>query len=195
MEERTCAWCGASIEHKRANALYCSKSHRSAAAAQRYYEREFGSSSAYWKHYNKTPTRVASITTWAEENRETILANARAAQAEYRVKNPDVAATWWAANPDKHCRYQRNRRFAKANNPGSVGISDRDWRRLVQRYDGRCAYCGVRPKVLHLDHVIPLKRGGRDAIGNALPACPSCNFSKNASLLVEWRYRRGARSA
>lgn len=71
----------------------------------------------------------------------------------------------------------------------SVGVSARDWRRLVQRAGGRCAYCGeVRP--LTKDHVIPVSRGGRHAIGNILPACLSCNASKGADFLAAWRLGR-----
>lgn len=41
-----------------------------------------------------------------------------------------------------------------------------------------------------MDHVVPLSRGGRHSIGNILPACESCNLSKHASYLVEWRRRQ-----
>lgn len=40
-----------------------------------------------------------------------------------------------------------------------------------------------------MDHVIPVVRGGRHAIGNILPACAACNGSKHAALLVVWRHR------
>ena len=65
-------------------------------------------------------------------------------------------------------------------------VSDRDWARLVARYDGLCAYCRECPWE-HRDHVIPLSRGGRESIGNLLPACGGCNVRKKAKLLIEWR--------
>jgi 5-methylcytosine-specific restriction endonuclease McrA len=70
----------------------------------------------------------------------------------------------------------------------SVGVSPRDWLRLLARLEHRCAYCGVGGARLEMDHVIPLARGGRHAIGNVLPACPTCNRSKWDRLLVEWRH-------
>lgn len=75
------------------------------------------------------------------------------------------------------------------------GVSMRDWQRMVNRYGGRCAYCGFRPRwtPLHMDHVIPLKRGGRHSIGNVLPACGSCNVRKNARLLADWRQESSMR--
>lgn len=67
-----------------------------------------------------------------------------------------------------------------------VGVSLTDWAALVCRHAHACAYCGeVAP--LTKDHVIPVSRGGRHAIGNILPACQSCNSSKGNRLLVEWR--------
>lgn len=65
-------------------------------------------------------------------------------------------------------------------------ISDRDWRRLTARFNGLCAYCQNRPWT-ERDHIIPLKKGGRYAIGNLLPVCHNCNDSKNARLLVTWK--------
>lgn len=67
-------------------------------------------------------------------------------------------------------------------------VTDRDWRRLCARYRNRCAYC-ESDAPLTMDHVIPLVRGGRHAIGNLIPACGSCNSSKNSRLLIEWAGR------
>lgn len=87
---------------------------------------------------------------------------------------------------------EQNRQYAHARRARMVGtdaceVSTRDWRRLVQRYGGLCAYCRIRPWT-DQDHVIPLVRGGRHAIGNVLPACGRCNRSKGARLLVEWKH-------
>lgn len=102
-----------------------------------------------------------------------------------------ASAVQWAADHPEEMRVRRRaRRALKRSNPGSVGVELKDWRRLVLRYRGCCAYCGNQPEVVQMDHVIPLARGGRHAIGNVLPACPSCNHSKQAALLAEWRHRR-----
>lgn len=51
-----------------------------------------------------------------------------------------------------------------------------------------CAYCGRRiprnPRKRHADHVIPLCRGGRHAVGNIVPACQRCNVSKHKAILA-----------
>jgi 5-methylcytosine-specific restriction endonuclease McrA len=81
------------------------------------------------------------------------------------------------------------RRKARLRLATTVGVSIRDWERLVRRHSGCCAYCGERRK-LTMDHVVPLSRGGQHAIGNILPACQSCNSSKRDELLAAWRLGR-----
>lgn len=58
----------------------------------------------------------------------------------------------------------------------------------VLRRDGfRCAYCGrgepegVR---LHIDHIVPVARGGRNDLDNLVTACADCNLGKSATDLV-----------
>lgn len=64
-------------------------------------------------------------------------------------------------------------------------------RRAVLARDGRrCRYCGrqIGPRsVLHLDHVIPVSRGGADTLENLVVACEGCNRRKGARLLSETR--------
>lgn len=89
-------------------------------------------------------------------------------------------------HPEKMRAVRRNRKSRiKAKR---FLILESEWRRMVARYRHCCAYCGSYSEVLHREHVIPIIRGGRDSIGNSLPACPPCNFRKKAKLLSEWRY-------
>ena len=58
------------------------------------------------------------------------------------------------------------------------------------RTSGPCVYCGAEAATI--DHVRPLTRGGAEAEFNLVPACVSCNCSKNDSLLTSWRPGRVA---
>jgi 5-methylcytosine-specific restriction endonuclease McrA len=83
----------------------------------------------------------------------------------------------------------------KAKAAGAVGShSLKDWNRLVARYGGRCAYCGADGGWTR-DHVIPVTRGGSDFIGNILPACMSCNASKQDKFPTEWKVWQRRRAA
>jgi 5-methylcytosine-specific restriction endonuclease McrA len=180
MAERTCGWCGVDISAKKSIALlYCCLQHKKNAGSKRHRERN----PTYYRDMAKQPKRAAYLKAYAEANRQRARTYAREQQRRYRAEHPDHAARWWAANQDRHRLYQAARRFRTNEGPG---VSLRDWNRLIGRYDGRCAYCGVKPELVHMDHIIPLKRGGRHSIGNVLPACRSCNTSKSARLLYEW---------
>lgn len=53
-----------------------------------------------------------------------------------------------------------------------------------------CLYCGDPAE--HVDHFIPLARGGTHTLDNLVPACAACNLSKGAKLPdLEWAGRSG----
>lgn len=87
-----------------------------------------------------------------------------------------------------------NRWMALTNMPG--GFWSRDWRRLVQRYGGRCATCGRLPdpdrgERLHRVHVVTRRNGGTNTIGNLLPLCDDCkNYKAGRHLIEVFMYRR-----
>lgn len=97
-------------------------------------------------------------------------------------KNADSLRTH--AHTRKQSALIRNRLMDGASVPG--GVSKRDWDRLVNRHDGKCAYCGTKSKLTQ-DHVVPISRGGKHSIGNILPVCRSCNSSKKNALLIQWK--------
>jgi 5-methylcytosine-specific restriction endonuclease McrA len=51
---------------------------------------------------------------------------------------------------------------------------------LCEAFGWKCVYCRrpISVETVTEDHVIPLSRGGSDAIENVAPACGSCNSRK-----------------
>lgn len=117
-------------------------------------------------------------------------AEAAAKRAEYKQRGAEIrarVAAYQATKPAaRHLSQAKRRAILKATDQRL--IATKDWRRLCARYDNLCAYCRAS-KPLTVDHIIPLIRGGRHAIGNLIPACGPCNSSKNARLLIEWEGR------
>ena len=57
--------------------------------------------------------------------------------------------------------------------------------RVLERDGFRCVYCGAMAPnvVLHVDHIIPLSRGGTNEIDNLCTACWACNVGKGARII------------
>lgn len=58
---------------------------------------------------------------------------------------------------------------------------------LYKDQDGRCLYCGCSIAAgYHVDHMIPIARGGSNDPENLALACPGCNLSKGARTAAEF---------
>lgn len=66
--------------------------------------------------------------------------------------------------------------------------SNTDWKYIVWMVGGECQCCGSREKKITKDHIIPISRGGSDAIDNIQPLCGKCNMAKNSNR-VDFRSR------
>lgn len=77
-----------------------------------------------------------------------------------------------------------NVRYARLTAARLLGThTAEEWARKLDEHDRRCAYCGVQAETLTKDHVVPISKGGSDAIENILPACQPCNSAKRDKLL------------
>lgn len=59
-------------------------------------------------------------------------------------------------------------------------------KKVFERDDFTCQYCGARGKPLECDHVLPISRGGPNEIDNLVTACKPCNQSKRNKTPTEW---------
>jgi 5-methylcytosine-specific restriction endonuclease McrA len=57
---------------------------------------------------------------------------------------------------------------------------------VKQRFGGTCAFCGRKPHVLTLDHIVAKSKGGRDVLSNLAAVCIRCNRSKGSQPLWDW---------
>jgi 5-methylcytosine-specific restriction endonuclease McrA len=55
---------------------------------------------------------------------------------------------------------------------------------VLERDDGVCGICGedIDPTDFHVDHILPLARGGPHVYSNVQIAHPECNIRKGASV-------------
>lgn len=133
------------------------------------------------------PDRIrAAGKRWREKNPDKILEATRKRQYDPnrprdREYDRRYARAWNAANPEKRRLTQHKYRARKmANKVGNVTLEEA--RAILRR---PCMYCGARAE--HLDHVVPISRGGSHSVGNLAPACAQCNLSKRNRFVIEWK--------
>ena len=116
----------------------------------------------------------------------------------YREKNAEKiresAKAYRAANPEKMAENWRNRRARKRSAEGSHTSADIRAIFLAQR--GLCANCETKlfksgKQKYHVDHIMPLSRGGSNWPSNLQCLCPACNLSKNAKDPIKWAQENG----
>lgn len=64
---------------------------------------------------------------------------------------------------------------------------------IFERDNFKCEYCGSKKGthnnvILHVDHIIPVSKGGKNNICNLVTSCEKCNLGKGAKILVNGRY-------
>lgn len=102
--------------------------------------------------------------------------------ANNRGKRLEVSKKYYYRNRDKHMVLTRNRRARMQNAEGK--FSHKQWEEIKKKYDYRCAICGKKEpfnqyrKMLTIDHIIPLSKGGTNYIDNIQPLCFICNSVK-----------------
>jgi len=112
---------------------------------------------------------------------------------KHYIKNKEkISETYRLWYNDNKCRVSYNRRKWKMENPTSVKISKKK-RALVVIKDNseiinnikktHCYWCGkALHNKYHLDHVVPIAKGGSHAAYNLVSACSVCNLSKGAKM-------------
>ena len=108
--------------------------------------------------------------------------NARA-RAHYAANKKKQRAYFNAYRNDHPGVYQSSNMRRRARELGQF-IEDVDPQIVYEMHGGRCGICGEFIEGdFHVDHVIPLAKGGMHGYINVQPAHPKCNLSKGAKIL------------
>lgn len=121
----------------------------------------------YQAHKDKYYTRGKK---WNEENRD----KCHEYDKRYREKYPEKVRV----------KFNRRRNAIGKHTPADITLQ-----LVTQKY--QCWWCGVKikDKKYHVDHRIPLSRGGTDYANNIVISCPHCNMSRADKLPHEWNGR------
>src|SRR6266487_856548 len=85
---------------------------------------------------------------------------------------------------EQHRMHEHNRRALKRNTQGTYTI-DQIHEQHKRQHD-KCYYCHKKLTEYHIEHSVPLSRGGTNDISNLVVACPTCNLKKGNKLPHEW---------
>jgi len=144
---------------------------------------EFGKGNGYKGYRRSQCKKCLSLYSkaYAQANQEKMALN----QKLFRSTNGEQIAAknreYKQANPEK-VRVNSQLRRARTSNSGVFKVTAKE---IAKLYASPCAYCGAPSK--HLDHIIPISRGGTHGIGNLTGACAKCNQSKSDKFITEWK--------
>ena len=104
---------------------------------------------------------------------------------KYREHNKDKIKEYRENNKDKIKGYTHKRRALKLGNGGSY--TKAQWLDTLEYFDYKCAYTGECIKHnCHVEHIVPISKGGTSYIWNLVPSTASANLSKQNRDMEEW---------
>lgn len=200
--ERSKAWVKANAKRVKANGKkwYEANLERTKATSRAWYlantEKHKATSSARYREnpervntaariWNKANPEKAKSTSkkWYESNSEWSKAAARAWYEANPEQAKATAKAWSNANHEKTRQYTQGRKAIKRSLTSSLTVTQ--WEEIKQHFNNACCYCGEE-KTLHQEHFLALSKGGEYTHNNIVPACKSCNSSKNNNTFFEW---------
>lgn len=141
---------------------------------------------------------------WSRQNRKVVNArvlkrhhaNAEKLNWERKLryeanKEQHLKATneWQKNNKEKVTAYKAANAYKRRAQKKQGGVFKVSTEEIIKLRRQKCFYCKENDGFT-IDHVIPLDKGGRHAIGNLVACCKSCNSSKHNKFVMEWRMRK-----
>lgn len=119
---------------------------------------------------------VARVAAWRSANPGRQAEQARLRYARDPERHKRICEDWRARNTDR----VRDIREARRARERDAFVENVDRRFVWALHEGRCGICRdpVWLEEMHLDHVVPLARGGKHEYPNVQPAHETCNKRK-----------------
>jgi hypothetical protein len=145
---------------------------------------------SYWQK-NREILIVKNKKRW-QKNKESY----RASVKEYQIRNKEkikkIAKEYYENNKDKAYMNNAKRRALKH----FVHFSPFKRKQILDRDNWKCRHCGIKvhdrsagnwntPDKAHIDHIIPLSKGGDSKPSNLQTLCRTCNLSKKDKIELQ----------
>ena len=172
--------------------------------SKEYREKNKEKINSYQKEYRKINTEQTSQSSkkYRENNKGKVKEMRENWEFNNKEKRSQYHKEWYQANKkrkrqnerklylksEKHRKYKLELCKIRNHRKRSV-ISDfttSEWEICKTFFDNRCCYCGGDCDELQQEHFVPVAKGGAYTKANMIPACGSCNSSKNDSDFHDW---------
>ncbi len=122
---------------------------------------------------------------WIAANYEAVLEANRRQYWTHRDRRLEAVSRYRAENPAVMRARDLRRRVLLLAAEGTHTAAEID--QMIADQDGLCAYCETPlTDDYHVEHMVPLSRGGRNDWTNLAIACPLCNRSKGTKTVEEF---------
>ena len=102
-----------------------------------------------------------------------------------KERNKEYYKEYRERNKDKLKERDKRYRHKKRGNGGAY--TQLQWLDTLEYFDYKCAYTGECIKHnCHVEHIIPISKGGTSYIWNLVPSTASANLSKHNRDMEEW---------
>jgi hypothetical protein len=135
-------------------------------------------------HLNNLERSKLNKYLYVARNRNKQRESVKKASEKWRKNHPEYKRGWIEDNPNKGREYNWTRRTRRKNCGGH--FTAKQWEVLLEKYGNKCLCCGRSDVKITADHVVPLRLGGSNTIGNIQPLCKSCNCKK-ALKIIDYR--------
>ena len=114
-------------------------------------------------------SRIANVETWVRRIRRVCLVNAISQELVrfdlQQMQNPEISGV----------EYQRGE---------LCGFEVKEY--LLQKWNRKCAYCGVKNVPFEIEHIVAKSKGGSNRVSNLTLSCHSCNQAKGNKPVEEF---------
>jgi len=110
---------------------------------------------------------------------------------KYRLKNKERVIQYYKSERRREVAYRAN--MKRRSRKHKVDFTPLQRKEILYKYDWTCQSCGCKvhdrrtgnwntPDKAHLDHIIPISKGGNSEPDNIQVLCRTCNLSKHAKI-------------